>query len=229
MLRAHADLILIVAGVFLLLPTLAQAFYFPPPATSGFNEAAMRALLAYYGDHFAMVFAMRLVTLAGTGTILALLTGPGRPTVGEAIGLALRLLPSLFLVDVIGQFIVMAGLVLLILPGLYILARAAVASPVMMAESTGNPLHALGRSFDLSRGLGWQIFGLIAIIFVVLWIATSAFATVLGVIGSLLMTEGAARILRLALAALSTTLLMLGSTLISAGLYRQLVTLKSGM
>ncbi len=222
LLRTHADILLVVTGVFLFLPALAQAFYFPPPPTSGLNEATMRAFLAYYEENFPAIFAARLVSLSGTGAILALLLGPDRPTVGHAISQALRLLPTLFLVEVLGQLMVIGGGLLLILPGLYLMARIALSAAATMAERISNPLRALGRSFAMTKGAGWSVFGLLAIVMIVLWIASSALITVFGVIGALLLPAEGAKVLQMAFAALSTAVLMLGSTLLSAGLYRQL-------
>lgn len=222
MLRSQADILLIVAGVFLFLPALAQAFYFPLPVVKELNEAAVRTFLAYYEDSFFAVFSTRLVVLLGTGTLLSLLASPGAPTVGGAISASARLLPSLFLVDIISQFLVFGGLALLIAPGLYLLGRMAVATPAMMAENIGNPLRALGRSFTLTHGKGWQLFGLISIFMIALWIATSASVTVLGVVTSLVLPKDASQIAQMVLAALSTTILLLGSTMLAAGMYRQL-------
>lgn len=222
MLRRQADILLIVAGVFLFLPALAQAFYFPLPVVKGINEAAIRTFLAYYEDNFFAVFSTRLVALLGTGTLISLLVSPSAPTVGGAISAAARLLPSLFLVDIISQFLIFGGLAILIAPGLYLLGRLAVATPAMMAENIGNPLRALGRSLALTHGKGWQIFGLISIFMIALWIATSASVTVLGVVTSLILPKDSSQIAQMVLAAMSTTILLFGSTLLTAGIYRQL-------
>lgn len=228
MLRAHADIILVMMGVFVLLPALAQMLYFPPPALTHFSAAAIEAFLAYYQSHFLPIFVIRLVTLLGTGALLALLLCADRPTVGEAIGRAGRLLPTLLLVDVLSQILIAFGLIALLLPGLYLMARLALAAPVVMSEAVSNPLTALRRSFTLTDKIGWQVFGLIAIIMIVVWIAVSAMLTVLGVMTELLLPEGAVHIARAVLGALNPTLLLLASTLLSAGLYRQIIGLKSG-
>lgn len=229
LLRAHGDMILILAGVFFLLPPLAQALYFPQPNIARFDMAAMQSLLSYFEDNFAAVFAMRLMSLLGTGALLALLISTDRPTVGEAIKRGGKLLPSLFLVDVLVQILSGLGLIALVVPGLYLLARTSLSQAAMMAEAISNPLRAIGRSFALTDKMGWRVFGFIAIVMVVTWIVTSAGVTVLGVIGQVALPDSATQLTRAILAALSTAIFTLAFLLVSAGLYRQLSARNSGM
>lgn len=56
-----------------------------------------------------------------------------------------------------------AGLLLLVVPGLYLLTIWAVATPSLVIERRG-ALEALGRSRALVRGHGWQVFGVILVI-----------------------------------------------------------------
>src|SRR6185437_8186935 len=55
------------------------------------------------------------------------------------------------------------GFVLIIIPGLILLTIWAVAAPVMVIEHPG-VFAALGRSRELVRGHGWQVFGTIVLI-----------------------------------------------------------------
>lgn len=229
MLRAHSDIILVVTGVFLLLPTLAQAFYFPPPSFTAFSEAAVRSMLDYYAANLVPILAVRLTVLMGTGALLALLVSPGRPTVGEAIRHAMRLLPTLFLADVLTQFLIWGGLFALVLPGLYLVARTAVTAPAIMAEAINNPLRGIGRSLAITQGIGWQVFGLIAIVMIISWIAVSAMSTVFGVLAELALPDSATMVVRMILAAFSPTALSLVYVLLSAGIYRQALAARSGV
>jgi hypothetical protein len=71
------------------------------------------------------------------------------------------------------------GLVLLIVPGLFLLTIWAVVAPVVVLERPG-VVAALGRSRELVRGHGWQVFGVIALFFVILFVA----GAILGAIGA---------------------------------------------
>lgn len=229
MLKAHADIIWVVAGAFLFLPTLAQAIYLPPPPMKGFDETSIQQMALYYETNIIPLLSLRLVTLLGTGALLSLFLHPSRPTVGGAIGAAARLLPTLFFVSLIEQLMMIGGMLLFIIPGLYVVARTMVSDASVMAEDISNPLRGIGRSFDLTRGLGWQLFGLIAILVVVTWIATAALTAIIGIPTQLLLPEGGALIARNVLSALTPTALMLVFILLSASFYRALSAARSGI
>lgn len=229
MLKAHADIIWVVAGAFLFLPTLAQAIYLPPPPMKGIDQASMQQMALYYETNIIPLISLRLVTLLGTGTLLALFLHPSRPTVGSAIAAAARMLPTLFFVSLIEQLMMLGGLLLFIVPGLYIVARTIVSDASVMADDITNPLRGLGRSFDLTRGLGWQIFGLIAILVVVTWIATAALTAVIGIPAQLLLPEDGAIVAHNLLSAISPTALMVVFVLLSASFYRALSAARSGI
>lgn len=58
------------------------------------------------------------------------------------------------------------GLVLLIIPGLILLTIWSVTSPAIVSERRG-ALEAFGRSRQLVRGQGWQVFGVIVVAFLI--------------------------------------------------------------
>lgn len=227
MMRAHAELIFIIAGAFLFLPMLAQALYLPPPSVKGFDQAALAELMAYFRGNIGPLFLLRAVMLVGTGTLLALLLSPERPTVGEAIKRGVALMPTLLLVDILSQFLTLGGAVLFLLPGLYLFARTYLGSAAAMAERIGNPLRAIGRSFALTHSHGWQVFGLLAIVIIVSWIAVSAASTVIGIITEILLPDEAAELAAMILASLSQMILTLVMTLLAAGLYRHISAAKA--
>lgn len=229
MLRGHTETIFILAGVFIFLPWLAQALYFPPPAMRQFDAAAVQAYLAYLRDNFPAVFATRLMGLLGTGAILTLLIGPDQPTVGDAIKRAGRFLPNLLLVDILVQLMWTLGFFALILPCLYLMGRTCLSQATMMAEGIGSPIQATARSFALTDQAGWRVFGFIAIVALVSWIGASAAMTVFGVVGKLLLPAAASTQIDAVLTAASTALLSIIAILVPAGLYRQLSGRNNGM
>jgi len=88
---------------------------------------------------------------ASPGQLLRAVT----PVLGQLIGVAI----------VAGLGIVL-GLVLFIVPGLVLLTLWAVVAPVVVLEHPGG-LRALGRSRELVRGNGWQVFGVIVVLDIV--------------------------------------------------------------
>jgi hypothetical protein len=63
-------------------------------------------------------------------------------------------------VSIVVSVCVLVGVVLLVLPGLILLTLWAVAAPVVVLERLPG-LRPLGRSRELVRGNGWQVFGVI--------------------------------------------------------------------
>lgn len=224
--RAHVEILLIITGVFMLLPLMAQMIYLPPPALTSLDPAGLQAFFSYYEDNIIPVLLVRLAMIAGTGCLFALMLARDAPTVGEAIRRAALLLPPLVLAEILTQILIVFGLIALILPGLYIIARVALVTPVIVIEKVRNPISALRRSFALTQGLGWQIFGLIAIIMIVAWIGSSAILTVLGVLFQLILPQSAVPIARALLAALSPAALTLIFSVVSASIYHHISTLK---
>jgi hypothetical protein len=63
------------------------------------------------------------------------------------------------------------GLILLIVPGLFLLTIWAVLAPVIVVERTG-VFEAFGRSRNLVKGNGWQVFGVIVLLFIIQFVAS---------------------------------------------------------
>ncbi len=65
----------------------------------------------------------------------------------------------------------MTGMMVLVIPGLFLLTIWSVAAPVVVLERPRR-LHALGRSRELVRGNGWRVFAVLAVVAVSLNIAS---------------------------------------------------------
>ena len=222
MARTNASVLSVLAGVFLLLPNFAQLLFAPPPEFEHFDLNAVKAMNDYIRENIVVLILCNLPVWLGSAAILALLLDPRRLTVGEALTGSLALLISVILLNWITQFAIYGGFVLLILPGIYLVGRLAAAAPAQMAERLRNPITALKRSLELTRGNGWRIAGLVLLIAVVATIFTAAINFVLGIVVTLLVPASAlpasAALLRSVLGA-ATALLIL---LLGAAIYRQL-------
>jgi len=71
------------------------------------------------------------------------------------------------------------GMILLVIPGLFLLTIWAVIAPAIVVEHRG-VIEAFGRSRELVRGNGWQVFGVLFVIFVIV----AAVGAVLAAIGA---------------------------------------------
>jgi hypothetical protein len=69
------------------------------------------------------------------------------------------------------------GLFLLIVPGLILLTIWAVVAPVIVVEHSG-VIDAFGRSRELVRGNGWQVFGVIVSVFLIVAIVGAIFGAI---------------------------------------------------
>ena len=84
-------------------------------------------------------------------------------TVGQLIQAATPVIGQLILVGIIAGIGIAIGFVLIIIPGLILITIWSVAAPVVVLERPG-ALRALGRSRELVRGNGWQVFGVIVVL-----------------------------------------------------------------
>jgi hypothetical protein len=110
------------------------------------------------------------------------------------------------------------GLILLLVPGLILLTIWAVIAPVIVVERTG-VIEAFGRSRELVRGNGWQVFGVIFAVFAI----TVVVGIVLGALGTAISDTAAMRILFNVLA--STVTAPIGA-LVAAVIYFRLRTVE---
>lgn len=171
---ANRDVLLALAGVFLVVPSFALVLLMPPPEPAdGTDPKAMFAMLGqYYSEAWPALLGMGLLSMLGTLTMLALFTDRSRPTVGEAIKLGLGGMLTVIgaqlivgLAAAVATALVMGagaasgapviGLVLglLLATGLiYTMIRISLVSPVVMVEGQRNPVAALSRSWDLTGG-----------------------------------------------------------------------------
>jgi hypothetical protein len=84
--------------------------------------------------------------------------------VGEIFARVRPLLPALIVAGLLAGLGIGIGLLLLLVPGLYLLTRWALIIPVIVLErrSAG---EAFSRSHELVRGHGWTVFGIVLVVF----------------------------------------------------------------
>lgn len=180
--RRHADLLLPVAGLFLFVPQLLLS-----------RQVGGRAPAALFSGPEAMLdfIVLPLVLVAGiAGQLviysLALNDGTAGYRLGEVIRKAFgRLLPAVA-VSLVQGIAVGVGLVLLILPGLWLMARFVAALP-LVATDEPDPVRAIQRSWQLTAGRGLVILGMLALLisaFLLLSIVFAGLGAALGVAGT---------------------------------------------
>lgn len=98
-------------------------------------------------------------------------------SIGDLVNSAAPVILPLFLAGLLAGLGIALGFVLLIVPGLFLLTIWSVIAPVIVLERTG-VIEAFGRSRELVRGNGWQVFGVIVCVFLIIVVTR----TVLGAI-----------------------------------------------
>ena len=97
-------------------------------------------------------------------------------TIGELFERTRARLPALIAAGIVAGIGVALGLILLIVPGLFLLTRWALIPAVIVIEKRGAG-DAFDRSWQLTRGHGWPVFGSLIVSFLLYAIALALFRT----------------------------------------------------
>ena len=108
-----------------------------------------------------------------------ILDGRRDHTIGSLFSSAAPFIGPLIAVGILAGIGIAIGFVLLILPGLFLLTIWAVIVPVIVVERAG-VFDSFGRSRELVRGSGWQVFGVIVVIFLVSFIVRAIINAIIG-------------------------------------------------
>lgn len=163
-------LILIFQVLFTLVSTASS-----PSRTSAVPSAAalgagVSAGLLVGALYFAILAAAQAATVFAVSDLYL-----GRTTsAGRAYARVRGKIGRMLLVILMTGLAVGGGFVLLIIPGLIILCRTAVAIPAAMLEDV-KARQALSRSFELTKGYAFQIFLVFIMVVILSWIAGSIF------------------------------------------------------
>lgn len=228
--RAERDVVVRVAGVFLLLPILALAMLvstLPPIAEPGSEKAVFDAVRAFYLANFAWLLLVSLALDFGAFVLLNLfLRGGG--TVRELLTMSLLRLVPFVLIGFFTGTLVNLGFALYVVPGLYIFGRSWMMGAAYAAEPERGLLAAIERGFRMSAGNGWRI--------ALLGVGTAAIAgsgaMVLLIVAQVLaaLAGGAAWLQAVALVpvAAAGAAAYVAFTLVRVAVYRRLAELSSG-
>ena len=223
LLRAHGALIAALAGVFIFLPALLIAQFVPQNETPAATVVeAVAAGREYLLANWHWLLLQTLLNIVGTIAILTLVFARSGTSVGQAIAHGFTLLPFFFLASILANIAIGIGLVLLIVPGLYLIGRLAPLGPVIVAEQEKNPIAAIRRTFEVTKGNGWRVLGLVFLVALAAAILALVVNMLLGILFTLIAGQelGAllARIVEAATGAALATLLVL----LYAAIYRAL-------
>ncbi len=132
-----------------------------------------------------------------------ILDGRRDHTLGSLLRSVTPVLGTLIIAGVLAGIALGIGFALLFVPGLILATIWAVLAPVIVIERRG-VLEAFGRSRELVRGNGWQVFGVITVLIVVQLVITQVGRVIVNSIGEAFLAYALAElIVRLLIAPLS--------------------------
>ncbi|MBT0671192.1 lipoyltransferase [Novosphingobium profundi] len=197
--RSNRDVLMALAGVFFMLPTLLSTVFLADIQEKMIalaqNSAALEALVR---DNLGLILGFgiggALVQFVGYLACTVILGVGGRPSVGEALSIALRALPTLLgatLLYMLGLLLAsfvlglpvglgaalagsagasIGGLVMVVALVMLVVHTSVAFSlliPVIVREGIASPVAALQRSWRLTRGHGPRLLGFYALLVVV--------------------------------------------------------------
>ncbi len=106
-----------------------------------------------------------------------ILDGRRDHTVGSLVQSAMPVIAPLLVAGILAGIGIAIGLLLVIVPGLFLLTIWSVIAPVIVIERRG-AIDSFGRSRELVRGNGWQVFGVIVVLFLLQFIVSAVIQAV---------------------------------------------------
>lgn len=141
-------------------------------------------------------------------------------SVGQLVRSAAPVILPLLGAGILAAIGIGIGLVLFILPGLFLLTIWAVIAPSIVVERKG-VFAAFGRSRELVKGNGWQVFGVILTVFLIVIVVSI-------VVGAIASGVSDSTALRIVVDVIASTITAPISALVAAVLYFKLRGLKEG-
>jgi hypothetical protein len=131
--------------------------------------AALLGLAGGVGDLLGVivtVFAAFLLQAALIKAVQDEREGRGDMSVRDTVSAAMPYIWPVAGASILAGIAITIGLLLVIVPGLYLITIWAVIVPVIIIERSG-ALASFGRSQELVRGRGWHVFGTLALVYII--------------------------------------------------------------
>lgn len=249
MVAANRDVMMAIAGVFFLLPSLVFAVFVPAPAMPAgvTGTDAFKLMQDFYAASFPYLLATTVLQIAGIQALLIVMTDKAFPTVAQAIGMGFRETPvallaqflfgialGLLLVIVLGlagatgvQAVATAATMIAIVIGVYLFLRFLLIAPVIAVERLRNPVAVLRRSWALTRGQVGRLalfFGLALLLYLVV---SSLVMMLVGIILAFATQGEVQRVLAAAFSSAITAAALVYFAAMLGAVYRQLIATAS--
>ncbi len=166
MYKAHAKHLLAIAFVIYVVAAIITALLALAGGTIGILLGSFVSVVAAFLLQATLVKAVQDVR-----------DGRADLSISETVSEATPYIGTVALASILAGIAITIGLILIIVPGLYLITIWAVIVPVIVIERSG-VMACFGRSHDLVRGHGWHVFGTLVIVYIIMLVVN----IVLGVI-----------------------------------------------
>ena len=155
----------IVGIVVMVIFSLLTFAFFGGAFVSGTNLASTTsvAVATVAGTILSLVGTSLLMGILALAAYDAKLNKPAR--LGTYIAMTVASLVPLVVLSIVNAFAMMIGLLLLVVPGIFILVIWSVMAPAVVIERAG--FSGLGRSAALTKGYRWPVLGFLIILFII--------------------------------------------------------------
>jgi hypothetical protein len=165
----HKEALGAIAGLMIFLPNWIQGMIVRKLDLDSVKPGP--AFWTLIGEHFSgywyVYLPIMLLSIAGAASIYTLLTRKDLPRVGDAVTAGLLIAPVYFLSQLVVGLGTMLATLAFIIPGLYVSARLMPAAPALVAQPSRGAMGAISHAWDLTRNVGWAVFGLIFVVAIV--------------------------------------------------------------
>ncbi len=223
-LRDHKEAILAIAGVFLFLPTLLMAQFIGQPNLEGTEDlnAITAAYSTFFGENAFAIIASNLLISFGGFVIYFTIAPSHSGTVADDLGKALRLFLIFLIANILTGLATFAGILLFIIPGLYVACRLILVPIIIADHGERNPLEALKKSWESTEDNGFSILLLVLMIAVIGAITVGVIQMIIGVIIGLATGGAGWPLIENLVSALGGTALQILFTVLIGSIYYQL-------
>jgi hypothetical protein len=148
--------------------------------------AIITALLALAGGTIGILLGS-LVSIIAAFVLQATLVkavqdirdGHADLSIGQTVSEAMPFIGSVAVASILAGIAITIGLILLIVPGLFLITIWAVIVPVIIIERSG-ALASFGRSRQLVRGRGWHVFGTLVLVYIIMLVVNIVLGVIFG-------------------------------------------------
>ena len=221
---AHREAMVAIAGFFIFMPAWISSFLVPPFMLDTLEDTnkTIVALSSYFEANWPILLPMTLFTMFGSLALYVLLSGRPLARVGDALTLAATIFVPYLLASVLVGWATFAGILMLIIPGLYLAGRFAILPAVVSSEAGLGVAGSIRRTWEVSNKCGWAILVLMLFVAVLVRLVSSIAGGAVDAVCTAIAGEGGIPILQSAVTAFFVAAEAIAFVLMLVSVNRQL-------